>query len=300
MIYSDFKRSVKTKKFEDFIKFGKLSLKIKDYDPGYPILKKYYELRKLNEKQKHWHTLLFMTFYRLSSAEEVFKKYPEQTKVSFSKAYPTSPDRRGLRGKKEKQERFINQFNAYPIQELVTKVASPYGKIGWAKFERIMQKNFWYVGTWTTYKWADILNNVYDFNIEAPYLSDGGGSVTTGPIGGMISLLGVKPAEINDTLELNLYKEVINRGLNVPDYNTLETLLCDFKALTKGKYYLGHDIDSFLAEIQEIKDIKIRNLYLETRKQVFDYRFLGEINGWQGVRDNLKKQYKNNKTLQWW
>jgi hypothetical protein len=286
--------------FNDFVKYSKLSLAIWDNDPSYPILKKYYELSGMTEKQKHWHVLLYLTFYRLTSAEAVFEYYPNQEVVTLKQWYPTDYTRRGLRGDKRKQEKFINQFAGFELDKLVRKLTADKGKLGWFVFEKILQKNFWYVGTWTTYKWADLLQYVFDFDIKAPDLSNGGGKTTTGPVAGLMKLFDIPKQECDEELGIWVYNEMIKRGVEVRDNNTLETLLCDFKAMCAGKYYVGHDIDSFLNEITLMENEGVKKIYMEARKQTLNEKFLGEYNGWEGIRPELRKLYQRNKQIKWW
>lgn len=295
-----FHKKTNTQVYKDFVEYSKISLDVKDNDPSYPILKKYYELSGLTDAQQHWHILLYLTFYKLTSAEIVFEYYPNQERVTLKEWYPTDFTRRGLRGDKRKQEKFINQFEPFQINNFVRKLTKDGGKMGWFVFEKILQKNFWYVGTWTTYKWADLLQYVFDFNIEAPDLSNGGGKTTTGPIAGLMSLFDIPKQECDEELGILVFKDLIERGVEVRDYNTLETLLCDFKALCAGKYYVGHDIDSFLNEINTMENESVKSIYMEARKQSLNNNFLGEKNGWEGIRPELRKLYQRNKQIKWW
>ena len=64
-----FHKKTNTQVYKDFVEYSKISLDVKDNDPSYPILKKYYELSGLTDAQQHWHILLYLTFYKLTSAE---------------------------------------------------------------------------------------------------------------------------------------------------------------------------------------------------------------------------------------
>ena len=82
------------------------------------------------------------------------------------------------------------------------------------------------------------------------------------------------------------------------NYNTtcVETSLCAYRKFYKGTRYNGYYLDRQLEEIiyiennypqykQEIEKIKA------IRKQLFNPKYLGELNNWTGIRNDLKKVY---------
>lgn len=74
----------------------------------------------------------------------------------------------------------------------------------------------------------------------------------------------------------------------------IETTLCAYRKHFKGTRYNGYYIDRQLAEINEMKrrgfTATAAELY-DIRSEIFPHKILGELNGWNGIRTNLKKYY---------
>lgn len=85
------------------------------------------------------------------------------------------------------------------------------------------------------------------------------------------------------------------RAANGDDNITkVETSLCAYRKLFKGTRYNGYYIDRMLEEIISMKGNypEISQELLEIRCKIFPSKFLGEINGWQGIRKDKKHEYQ--------
>ena len=80
-----------------------------------------------------------------------------------------------------------------------------------------------------------------------------------------------------------------NQGLKV-SIETAETSLCDFNSLRKGKYYSGIDIDHMQEDLLKTPSL-YTDLAFEGRRRMIPNEYLGELNGWDGVRKEKKKEY---------
>lgn len=78
----------------------------------------------------------------------------------------------------------------------------------------------------------------------------------------------------------------------------VETTLCDFGSLTAGRYYVGHDIDVMLGQLQA-RPSALTAAAFRARAEAFDGGFLGERGGWRGVRPQLKTLYRTDGQLDW-
>lgn len=74
----------------------------------------------------------------------------------------------------------------------------------------------------------------------------------------------------------------------------VETSLCAYRKFFKGSRYNGFYLDRMLGEIYDLcrKYPKISQELLEIRSKKFDKKYLGEKNGWKGIRKECKKMYK--------
>jgi hypothetical protein len=92
-----------------------------------------------------------------------------------------------------------------------------------------------------------------------------------------------------DTISEDLVLYMKRSGVEV-SIETAETSLCDFNSLKKGKYYSGIDIDHMQEDLLKVPSI-YTDLAFEARKKLIPNEYLGELNGWVGVRKEKKKEY---------
>jgi len=94
--------------------------------------------------------------------------------------------------------------------------------------------------------------------------------------------------------------EELAQALNITIGQT-ETVLCDWHSMLKGNYYVGHDIDMMLEQAHRPStSTEARRLIVAARQHEFDATFLGERNGWTGVRRDLKRAYRDQGRIVWW
>ena len=263
-----------------------------DNDPVYPVLKGVHNLRKLNPQQRAWHTFLYLVWYHLGSAEKAFSRNPLPSLMCDIEIWPTGTERRGVRGAP----------GIAKIQKLLQTVVSS----NWLercksvyenkKFTREARWMFLYkevqrlpfCGTWAAYKWCDLCKNVLGADITAVDIGVGGQGKNAGPIPGMVQLTGESWVRCASDvgLQIELMEYYIEQGIPFHGLEELETALCDFNSLTHGHYYVGHDID---AQQEHLKGLP--QVYWEARAKLIPKNFLGELNGWTGVRKELRRKY---------
>ncbi len=76
----------------------------------------------------------------------------------------------------------------------------------------------------------------------------------------------------------------------VLDHFHVEALLCDYKQSFHGRQYPGRSQDSelnHLAKVQAYWGEQFESEMLKARREIFPHWALGEIQGWDGVRDEL-------------
>lgn len=108
------------------------------------------------------------------------------------------------------------------------------------------------------------------------------------------------PSNVNiDLLDLNLQKliKAINATGGNDNISCIETSLCAYRKFFKGSRYNGYYLDRQLEEIhwhiQSGIEIELCKTLLRLRKELFDGKYLGELNNWKGIRKNLKRLYKD-------
>jgi hypothetical protein len=278
--------------FQDFVRFAKLHVTSGDIDPTYPVLKAVYEARGYTEEQRLWFTLLYLTWYRLDSAEAAFEKVPAPNVNFPDLRLPTGTERRGFRGNARAGEfvsRFVEVAKSWHggLAPLIRSVVSNGGEAGWARVRKMVQ-GFRDGGPWSSYKFADLLAHVHGYPITADNIGVGGASATAGPIPGMVRVTGVdwKRCALDVGLQKTLLRRCLDAGVPFSGLDQMETSLCDFNSLCKGRYYVGHDIDD-----QQERFKGMAADWWQARQSIFDHRYLGEFGGWDGVRKPLNRRY---------
>lgn len=281
----------------DFKVFARAQLATQDIDPTYPLLRDVY--RGLDERTALWRTLLFVATYHLGSAEALWAVIPEPhhgaaTGIAALLArmnLPTGTERRGFRGAPLLLAHHITALvNTLMVDQLLsfkTLLSSWSPRDAWNQ-ARSTYETLPHAGPWSSYKLADLLKNVHGFDMEATDLGIGGGGENAGPIPGLVRLTGLnwRDAATNVDLHWKLLEHARNEGVPFGGLDQLETALCDFNSLSKGSYYVGHDIDD---QMEKLRGLAPK--WWEARARIFDARLLGERGGWFGVRRHLKRVY---------
>lgn len=283
--------------FADFCRFAEAQIRSGDLDPTYPVLREVYAQRGYDLDAALWHTLLYVTFYNLGTAERVFQKYPTPVVVREPLTFPTGIERRGFRGNalaNQHVNHLVGEWGAAGGPSAwVERTIGAGGERGW-KSLRIAFQRAPYGGNWSSYKWADLVKNVHGFPITADDIGVGGGGATAGPVPGMVRLTGQPWQRCADDvlLQRQLMIQCKEQGVPFDGLDQLETALCDFNSLCKGSYYMGHDIDQQMAQLAGLSQD-----WWDARRKVFPAQYLGEVGGWDGVRKGRKRAYADRQEL---
>lgn len=270
-----------SKLFQDFVTFANGQIDSGDLDPMYPVLREVYRREGVEREQALWRTFLFVAWYHVGSAILAWRQWPEPTEVKVPGAWPTGVERRGFRGQPRLVEEHVSALLvyvrrhkslAYWIGELVS------GKTpeqGWDAV-RAAYSALPFAGPWSSYKWADLLKHVHGVPISASDLGVGGNSPTAGPIPGMVHLTGRTwyACANRRRLQRALYRLARCAGCRADGLDQLETALCDFNSLCKGRYYVGHDLDQ---QAEQLKLVHAPDVFWDARRRVFPARHLAEL-----------------------
>lgn len=282
--------------FQDFCRFSEQQIVSLDIDPVYPVLAAVYASQGLDSQGDIalWRTFLYVTFYSLGSAEKAWALYPipEYVRPGEHFRLKTGVERRGFRGN-DLASVHVNSFlelcdQSGGISAFVAKSAERGGAEGWdetrSQFQRVR-----YAGNWAGFKWADLMKNVHGYQIDASNIGVGGGGATAGPIPGMVALTGL-PWQVcaSDVVaQKHLLKLSIDAGVPLAGLDQLETCLCDFHSLCKGRYYTGNDIDLMQEKLAP------GSVFWSARQKALPQEYLGEVNGWSGVRKERLPLYRD-------
>jgi Amino acid:DNA transferase len=282
---------------DDLRLFARWHVTSGDIDPVYPVLARIEGELCADEYEQVALTFLYVAYYNLPSAVMTWVEgwRPGQELSWEQMKRPTGTERRAHRDPA--------QFAPH-IFELGRMLRSDYidllHKMHWYELQDELAR--WRGnGRWAAYKTGEMLGQVNGWDIEP---LDAGHANSSGPRKGLAdvypevaSMVGNRPVTIR---ALDRRTEQLSTALALP-VRQVETVLCDWHSTLKGSYYIGHDIDLMLEQTLHPSVAGAeRLLIIDTRQDCFDGTWLGEVNGWPGVRRNLKTRYRDKGELIWW
>lgn len=268
----------------DFAAFAEAQVATKDMDPVYPVLR--YIERNMSEDEALELTLLYLAYYRLDSG---LRAVDLPWFDLAARNYPCATERRGHR----------NPVALAAHIESMSLLRDAFG--GWREW--LEAQGMTWAGVtaqaqrahgnarWAAFKLCELLQQVHDWPLKAPDIAADG---ATGPLYGLRLLLPSWPEEqrIASGGEEVLTQLRYSYGVSL-SLEEVETALCDFHALAEGRYYVGYSIDEMLEQALSCPDVDVRSRILEARYATLPHEMLGELNGWEGVRRELKPVYRD-------
>lgn len=312
-------------RFRDMTQFGQRQYDSRDYDPFHPLL---HHLQKgMSREHQLWSSVLFMAFYNPGSSHIAFMNSdPLKMPPDWCFQLPVGVQRRNLRGGKIRDhlEDFIKQakymgslydFLTYGMNGMFKKS----GRQNWTPLKRNVG-SVWGNGRWSVYTSSELFQKVNGLPALPNEIGNDG---STGPRTGLCYLYGVEPptgkkvVPLLDELADQLFKMVDAKvhtnlpylPLNHYDHGMLESLLCDFNSLRKGRYYVGRDIDRDQERINGAKKTltllmlsraqhKHLDAVWQARAECFERRYLGEYSGWEGrTKEALTHYFKTGEVM---
>ena len=277
-----------------FAAFARHHVETGDIDPAYPVLRSLMDRWGLDTEERLWLLTLHLAYYQIGSAIVAFdltggrarRRYPEAMRD-----LPCNTERRGLRGGKAVDyidivSQATRNQEAYWFTDLPGTPEAAFD-LTWARAVALP-----YNGRWAAFKWIDLLMHTMDAPIAMPDMRL---DQCTGPREGL-SWLYDDPTASTSTLTRHAEDARVrlkHHGIDVP-WDQLETVLCDWNSLRKGRYYVGHDIDSQLHDLRIAAEHT--GLYLdsmEARAETFPDAYLGERHGWDGPDRERRRTYRD-------
>ena len=152
----------------------------------------------------------------------------------------------------------------------------------------------WGNGRWASYKTVEILQKVHGWPLVAPDMGNDGSSGPRQTLARLYDLpSGDSKAAVAaaDAAGVDLQKRLAEAGVRL-EIEEVETVLCDFGNVMKGKFYVGHDIDGMAEAIMHPSvPPEVRERLFTARKVTLPHEYLGELKGWDGIDDELGRRY---------
>ncbi len=280
----------------EYLEFHQVQQYSTDMDPIYPVLKYIIDKTRIHREESIWLTFLYVAYYNIGSALLAFEKYPTPELPSDLLKLPCATERRNHRTPENLKKHLTNYVDIYwwydGFENWLLNDFCEHPKMNWEITQEKLQQ-VWGNGRWACYKTAEVLWKVNGLNLEA---TDMGHAHSSGSRKGLELLYNNLPKgnteneiKLLDTISDDLVLYMKRCGLEV-SIETAETSLCDFNSLRKGKYYSGIDIDHMQEDLIKTPSV-YTDLAFEGRRKLIPNEYLGELNGWDGVRKEKKKEY---------
>lgn len=280
----------------DFKDFARLMIETKDIDPLYPVMRELYELMELGEEEALWATAVYLAYYNLPSGLVARNLVTRRLQgvPSVLPPLPIAVERRGHRDPVKLDRHLMSLIHvAQDSGGLGNWLSIALGSDPVINFRLLYDRvqTVWGNGRWAAFKWVELLKEVHGFNVAAPDMML---EEASGPLDGL-RRFAPHGSKLCDLEHVAVMLHEMLHALGVPTtWEQLETLLCNWNSLCSAHYYVGHDIDELQGQIVAARgdlDPDTERLLYEARRRALPADYLGELNGWTGVRKDLMALY---------
>lgn len=275
--------------FDGLAAFGRKLIDSKDVDPVYPVLRALYKQRRMTYAQELWQTTLYLAYYSLPSALAAFRLCPEPQLLTSSNNVlcwlPCAVERRGFRDGAKLLLHLtcvMGEFKKAGGIERWVRKGFQSGQTPEQRYELFWDNSqtIWGNGRWAAFKWAELMKKVHELPIAAPDMRL---EHCSGPLDGLCELYAIPkttPVATLNKFAQNLRNRLPALGLEVEDWEELETVLCNYHSHTQGKYEVGHDIHEMAHAIEKASqtflDPKDAAALWEARAEALPHNYLKE------------------------
>jgi hypothetical protein len=283
----------------DYRAFHQLALETCDVDPVYPVYRRLASDLGLSASGRAWLVFVHVAYYHIGSALKAFDVARRSSDAMLAPLdVPVGTERRAHWSRPKLAQHLAAVDNA----------ARPFGGDldAWAR-EGLPEdpREAWRAladrlqrltgnGRWAAFKTAEMLQQICDVPVAAPDMDHANSS---GPRQGLSLLYKGLPTGNTPRAVATLDKhsealmEALRKAGLEAEQETTETTLCDFHALHGGRYYVGHDIDQMLHQLNQVPS-DLTEAALDARADTLPAAYRGEINGWHGIDKNRRGHYR--------
>jgi hypothetical protein len=308
---------LKSTNLEYFYKYYRLMMCSGDCDPAFPMLNYVCDRFELNLEQRFWLAFLYGTNYCGPTVYYIYNEFPDFENVSMARV------RRWWKQNKQKTLFQTDRAKVKNFNYFADIVKSYINLVGSCQEDTIRScktyddlydfaSKIFYFGRFSIFNYTQALweltNVRYEptfFNLKEAESCRNGLCYVFNKKHYIVRKSRPRPKIDYDELQrdLSLLLKRTQKKTNKIPVNiwNVETALCAFKKLFWGSRYLGYYIDRQLEEIKKLENNVTEGVCWEPlwdfRKEFFDHRILGEVNGWNGIRKNLMYLFRYRRML---
>lgn len=291
-------------------------MRMDEVDPAAPMLQFICKVLNLDIEQKFWLSWLYSTCYSAPTAFYMIMNLPRPETINTKKmeAWWAINKRRMIF---ESDRRYVKNCNEFPAMFASYKEYTQGGALkAFLKHKKKTRqetynavytdvgKRLYFFGRYSNFMYLETIYNLTKFpmlatglNLKEARTSRNGLCYALGKddwvrtSGEAAKLNKEQFAYLQGQLR-RLYTELRQEYPDVPTtYWNLETSLCAYYKLFRAKRYAGYYIDRQMQEIEAMEKLAPNgarwDLLWKFRRQHFDSRSLGELQGYKGIRQNM-------------
>lgn len=242
---------------DDFVTFAQAEVAANDVEPWAEMYRVVYEEQLLPQEEAIWLTVLYNTYDRVDSALGVYGRWPTphhwaaDPNREEARQFPCAQERRNLHGGKVNRRHQgyadalgdMSQLEWMCLPIVTDDVGENFRELS------AHMRTIWGVGRQAAFEWAEFAGKCFNLPVDA---ADGQLYDSSGPRESIEALFNggerMSAAELDEAADYLQAYLADQHDLEVP-FVDLETLVCDFKVMRKGGYFVGRHITALKGEI---------------------------------------------------
>lgn len=272
-----------------------------DFDAEHPVYNYLVQKYSIGEEESTWLSFLYMAYYDEASAWVTFLNSDPFT-IPKNVALPIGTNRRNLFGGKivthfESLAELRQSASEWPKHDFTGEPIKD-----WFRLKETLG-TIWGNGRFGQYTTSEMLHKVNGFPVEVGDFDNRRDSKPTDGVKRLYNYLGNDLKLIDSSAEL-IYKMFQKEGLK-PTYTELdrgvvESILCNYSGVCRGRFYSGRNLDRQWDRITKVesKGYDLHDLW-EAREAVFRREDLCEFGEWKGVDRSRLRLYMEKGEMPW-
>lgn len=308
-------------RYAGFEVFHVMGMRMDEIDPAAPMLKYIAKAFKLDIEQKLWLAYLYSTCYSAPTAYYMFVNLPQIQElneryilnwwIKHKNKLVFESDRLRVKTQNQFPKMILNYKNLVTNSAVhfFLKFCTASPERNYNNIYNYLEKNLYYFGRYSLFMYLETVYNLTDLRIWADTLilkealSSRNGLCFLLGLDSWVRRQSVKQENLSDEqykyLQMKLFELFESLTKKYPaiptTYWNLETSLCAYKKLFFKTRYVGYYIDRQLQELLKMQGLAPMgadwNVLWQFRRDYFNHKVLGELNGWSGIRKERMKYF---------
>lgn len=281
------------KALEDLVTFARAEVYTGDVEPWADTLREVRKTGTVDDEELAWLMTLYNTYDDINSGWGIYDRWrtpaewdaaPDKADAADGKLYPRMQERRNLHGLSvlKRHQGYADQLAGGTQLDWYEQPLLGISPGEDFKALTAHMRQIWGVGRLAAFEWAEFVGKVFDLPVDA---ADGQLWESSGPRESLEKLYGIQTSDVG---QLNFIANECKEWLaynGVPlKWVDFETIVCDFKVMRKGGYFVGRHLTMLKTEILDMTDLDLQMTMLDAFNESVPEE-------WQGIPTNLGSNY---------